>query len=348
MRLPRDQYADRYRTLKEHLESRGHSLRTVDRYEMADIDLLLFSRIDLHFATVLQVIRSNPEVRLIYLPTEPPLILPFHQPTILSRLPFDLIITWNDDAIELGPRVVKSEIGQPIIKPEACPYVDFKEKRLCCAVFSNKHSGGQGELYSVRKELIRFFAKQHVAFDLFGTGWEDDSDPLIKQVYRGTVDSKIDTMKHYKYSLCLENSDTDRGYITEKIFDSFAAGSVPVYLGAPNIADRVPLSSIIEFRRDGTPADLLARMESITEDEYEDMIKAAQTFLGSEQYTPFTTEGFARTVSESVHSVLAQRAPSGRRAFSLKIRILAALLGGRCLKVRDFVRFRRFFGAMLR
>ena len=33
-----------------------------------------------------------------------------------------------------------------------------------------------------------------------------------------------------------------KGYITEKIFDSFFAGVVPIYWGAENITDYVPKS----------------------------------------------------------------------------------------------------------
>ncbi len=39
-------------------------------------------------------------------------------------------------------------------------------------------------------------------------------------------------------------------YVTEKLYDAFVAGCVPVYYGAPNIEDLLPdPDSIIDYRR---------------------------------------------------------------------------------------------------
>lgn len=50
------------------------------------------------------------------------------------------------------------------------------------------------------------------------------------------------------YSLLQENSiATD--YVTEKLYDAFVAGCVPLYLGAPNIAKLLPdPQAIIDYR----------------------------------------------------------------------------------------------------
>jgi hypothetical protein len=46
-------------------------------------------------------------------------------------------------------------------------------------------------------------------------------------------------MARYRFVLAFENSICP-DYVTEKFFDPLAAGSVPVYRGAPNIADFAP------------------------------------------------------------------------------------------------------------
>lgn len=51
--------------------------------------------------------------------------------------------------------------------------------------------------------------------------------------------TKIKIISNYKFTLALENS-IDYDYVTEKFFDPLRAGSVPVYLGAPNIEDFAP------------------------------------------------------------------------------------------------------------
>lgn len=51
--------------------------------------------------------------------------------------------------------------------------------------------------------------------------------------------SKLDAMSTYKFTLAFENA-VARDYVTEKFYEPLVAGSVPVYLGAPNIDDYSP------------------------------------------------------------------------------------------------------------
>lgn len=51
--------------------------------------------------------------------------------------------------------------------------------------------------------------------------------------------SKMELIERYKFTLAFENA-IGRDYVTEKFFDPLVRGSVPVYLGAPNIEDFAP------------------------------------------------------------------------------------------------------------
>lgn len=51
--------------------------------------------------------------------------------------------------------------------------------------------------------------------------------------------TKLETASRYKFLLAFENARTP-DYVTEKFYDGLLAGSVPVYLGAPNIEDYAP------------------------------------------------------------------------------------------------------------
>ena len=45
-----------------------------------------------------------------------------------------------------------------------------------------------------------------------------------------SVTNKSEFLSNYKFSIAMENSDGD-GYLSEKIFDSFLAGTIPIYYG---------------------------------------------------------------------------------------------------------------------
>jgi hypothetical protein len=51
--------------------------------------------------------------------------------------------------------------------------------------------------------------------------------------------AKRNTLSRYHFTLAFENA-VDRDYVTEKFFDPLCVGSVPVYLGAPNIDEFAP------------------------------------------------------------------------------------------------------------
>lgn len=46
--------------------------------------------------------------------------------------------------------------------------------------------------------------------------------------------TKLDVIKQYKFTIAFENA-ISKDYVTEKFFEPLIAGSVPIYLGAPNI-----------------------------------------------------------------------------------------------------------------
>jgi hypothetical protein len=51
--------------------------------------------------------------------------------------------------------------------------------------------------------------------------------------------TKLDTIAGYKFTLAFENAIAE-DYVTEKFFDPLKVGSVPVYLGAPNVDEFAP------------------------------------------------------------------------------------------------------------
>ncbi len=77
-----------------------------------------------------------------------------------------------------------------------------------------------------------------------------------------SMDNKTAILEHYLFHLAFENQRAD-DYITEKLWGALAAGTLPVYLGAPNIKDHVPRNSVIfveDFASSQELADYLVRL----------------------------------------------------------------------------------------
>lgn len=75
---------------------------------------------------------------------------------------------------------------------------------------------------------------RHMAVDSYGRVLNNRH--LAEDQGRST---KLELLRRYRFTLAFENSIAP-DYVTEKFFDPLLVGSVPVYLGAPNVADFAP------------------------------------------------------------------------------------------------------------
>jgi hypothetical protein len=70
-------------------------------------------------------------------------------------------------------------------------------------------------------------------------------------------DAKLRLIGQHKFTLAFENSIAV-DYVTEKLYDALIAGSVPVYLGAPNVRDLAPADGCFIDAADFAGPDALA------------------------------------------------------------------------------------------
>jgi len=163
---------------------------------------------------------------------------------------------------------------------------------------------GYKELLSERIKAVEFFSRTN-DIDLYGSDWDKcPSFPYwfykkaIQKVYKGQVQSKYSTFSKYNFSICFENC-VFPGYITEKIFDCFFVGTIPIYYGAPDIEKYIPKDCFIDRRDFKNYQELRDFLKSLTESEIKAYKENARQFLESEQYKPFTKEYFAKTFIEA-------------------------------------------------
>ena len=123
--------------------------------------------------------------------------------------------------------------------------------------------------------------------------------------------NKLAVLARYKFCICYENGILN-GWLSEKIFDCFFAGCVPIYLGAPNVGDYIPAGTFID-RRDFADYDqlydLISTMDQACYEEYQHNIAA---FLKSEDYRKFTRRSFACNMVQVITAM-------GKRTFDPKM-----------------------------
>jgi hypothetical protein len=86
---------------------------------------------------------------------------------------------------------------------------------------------------SGRREYARELAR-HIPIDSYGRLMRNRTLP--HDDWRPT---KLETIAHYKFTLAFENA-IGEDYVTEKFFDPLVTGTVPIYLGAPNVETFAP------------------------------------------------------------------------------------------------------------
>ncbi len=162
-------------------------------------------------------------------------------------------------------------------------YFDNPKNKFLVMINSNiRPHSLKNEYYSERLKLIKYFSRIP-GFDLYGYFW--DKRPrhpfffhygkYVRHSWRGTTPDKVKTLSEYKFSLCLENCIYP-GFVSEKIFDSLAAGCIPIYLGPNDTEEIVPKSCFVNFRRFNNYDKLYHYISALTEKDlnrYRDSIK---------------------------------------------------------------------------
>lgn len=231
---------------------------------------------------------------------------------------FQKIFTWNDEFVD-NKKYFKMNFAQEILK-----FINkdlTKKEKLCTLIAGNKKVKHPFELYSKRVEAIRWFEKYHPEdFDLYGVGWDEHTHQnryirfLLKklklsklfksnfQSYKGKVESKKEVLEKYKFAICYENARDIPGYITEKIFDCFFAGCIPIYWGANNIKEYIPNECFVDKREFKSYEELYDFMHNMNDEQYMKYLDNIEIFLNSDAIYPFSSEYFAKTIIDNTNN----------------------------------------------
>lgn len=178
------------------------------------------------------------------------------------------------------------------------------------------------ELYTERLRALEFFSR-YDEIDFYGLAWEKapyvvgdtwipatftrmhrwylEHVPFVKRhgrfqavidkSWRGPAKNKYETQSGYTFTICYENMALP-GWLNENIFDCLLVGTVPVFLGPPDITDYVPAECFIDKRQFPDYEDLRRFLKSRTPADVQRYKDAGRAYLASDMYKPFRKESF--------------------------------------------------------
>jgi Glycosyltransferases involved in cell wall biogenesis len=165
-----------------------------------------------------------------------------------------------------------------------------------------------GDLFDERLRATEHFAARG-DFELWGRGWDDVSGlsprfaAAVGKSWRGPLADKYEAYSRARFVVCYENQIL-RGWITEKIFDCFRSGAVPLYLGAPDVLDWIPADCFVDVRKFSGYDDLSRYLDTLSPDDLLRYRVAARDYLASEAFRPFSAEAFADRFLADVYAQL--------------------------------------------
>ena len=247
---------------------------------------------------------------------------------------FDLVFSWYDKIIDYK-KIFPINFSQDL-KPKK--YKSFSQRpNLICNISSNKFSNYENELYSERIKVFEFFKDKPEVFSLYGYGWDKSYkfpkiynyfkflsqnklfrilgkililiflklriEKLVFQsynFYKGVVNSKQEALDKHKFCLCFENVKDVDFFITEKIFDCFINGIIPIYLGSDNIHYKIPSNTFIDYRKFKNVDEMFKFISKIDEKDFENYQKNMYNFLVSNNSKEFESKYVSNIVLKKI------------------------------------------------
>ena len=269
-------YAEPIRQLKKIGQSYEIYMASASKVDYKDADVFFFwdypPKNDEVFAYAME---SNKKMYLVA--TEPEVVVPMNYDSNNKDI-FAKIFTWKESLVDNEKYFKIPPITFSF--PKNTTLLPFGERKLCVIIATvNRTYDYPDELYSKRLETVEWFEQNHPDdLDFFGrnTIFNDTNHSN----YKGELKNKLSVLNRYKTCICYENNCAkDEGYITEKIFDAFFGGCIPIYWGAPDINRTIPKECYIDRREFSTHEELYEYITNIDEQQYSKYIEAINAFL---------------------------------------------------------------------
>lgn len=179
------------------------------------------------------------------------------------------------------------------------PYWENNKRKKRVVVINGNHKprGRDRDQYGLRIHAMAALSKIGVV-DLYGMGWDRwwsrtamwlpywINYRALMSIYKGKCSSKFEVLQNYEFCLCFENMRMD-GYITEKLFDCLYAGTIPLYMGAPDIFEYIPADVFVDCRKYSSWIEMWKDVSMMPPEKIEAMKIAGKNFLRSDKARKF-------------------------------------------------------------
>ena len=174
-------------------------------------------------------------------------------------------------------------------------------------IAANKVSSQKENFYDLRRKFAREAIEND--FEVYGSLWNESylkkihhragvgfhalrngTVPNLRSLYgglhrsyrsyKGAPEDKQEIVRNSKFSLIVENSDT---YVSEKLFDAFVGGSIPIYFG-PELSRFGIAEKNLVIRHQGSLSELYARLKTIAESEISLRLDTLKQFVESNYF----------------------------------------------------------------
>jgi len=315
-----DGRAYKYIKLKEELEKYNIDLITYDLCTNIKPDIYIY-------LDSVNRIKTDPAKQKFLIIIEPPSVYKAnHRTSVINK--YEKIFTWDDSVID-NIKYFKYNLSFNLdsLKSEL---LNIKRMKSIVMIARNKVSTHKNELYSHRKDIIKWYEKNAPnEFDLFGQGWDEKKIKLYPfhylnrnktigrtlyrlfekklTVYKGTIKSKSQILSNYDFSYTYENIEGIKGYITEKIIDSFFSLTIPIYRGADNILDYIPNELFIDSRHFDSIEDIHKYISSISKNKIIEIRKDIIDFFQSKDSEIFCAGYNASIIAKEINASIKRK-----------------------------------------
>ncbi len=329
-----------WRLVRELAREHGFWLMTADRVEAFGIDPRSVTVLAYDWPPAARALVAAGAQPGILTSLEPPVIawqLYYHLPKLSAQFPVAFL--FGGAAERIAPGCAFHQLFYPQVRrPQVVSWSDWPRRRFLVTIIANKaivrsfrrwfdrprevsvkrelasrfYSPLRSDLYLERLRAIAYFRKRP-DFDVFGQAWNRRHPAVpaslheaVLGAYHGPAAGKLATLSQYRYALCYENSRFP-GYISEKIFDCFFAGTIPLYLGAPDIEKYVPPDTFIDLRQFTGYPEVEQFLDGLDELDARRYLEAAAQFVHSPAFLRFAHERFAADMVDALRDLTAHQ-----------------------------------------